>query len=81
MATPTLKAVAPTTPEEDLTFAPEPVVIYGMGEGGDAEVDWEDVTGKPTAFPPATHTHTIAQVTGLQDILDDLETRLSAVEA
>lgn len=30
MATPTLKFVAPTTPEAELTFAPEPVEIYGV---------------------------------------------------
>jgi hypothetical protein len=30
MATPTLKYVAPTTPEAELTFAPEPVEIYGV---------------------------------------------------
>lgn len=30
MPTPTLKFVAPTTPEAELTFAPEPVEIYGV---------------------------------------------------
>ena len=41
---------------------------------------WEDVTGKPTTFAPETHTHTIANVTGLQAKIDDLESRLSALE-
>jgi len=31
---------------------------------------WDEVSGKPTAFPPAAHTHTISQVTGLQAALD-----------
>ena len=34
-------------------------------------VTWNDVTGKPTEFTPSTHSHTIAQVTGLQAALDD----------
>lgn len=38
MATPTLKFVAPTTPEAELTFAPEPVVIYGVPGGGDSGI-------------------------------------------
>lgn len=38
MATPTLKYVAPSTPEAELTFAPEPVVIYGVPGGGDSGI-------------------------------------------
>ncbi|WP_049159814.1 hypothetical protein [Corynebacterium striatum] len=30
---------------------------------------WEQVKGKPAAFPPTTHTHTTAQVEGLDDAL------------
>ena len=41
---------------------------------------WADITGKPETFAPATHTHAIANVTGLQALLDDLETRLAALE-
>jgi hypothetical protein len=33
-------------------------------------VPWTGVTGKPTSFTPATHSHTIVQVTGLQPALD-----------
>ncbi|QNM45651.1 hypothetical protein DUT88_12935 [Shouchella clausii] len=33
-------------------------------------VAWADVTGKPSTFPPSTHTHTIAQVDDLQTELD-----------
>jgi hypothetical protein len=33
-------------------------------------VTWTDVIGKPSTFAPSTHTHTIAQVDGLQAALD-----------
>lgn len=33
---------------------------------------WESITGKPNTFPSTTHGHTISNITGLQDILDDL---------
>lgn len=31
---------------------------------------WANLAGKPTTFTPSAHTHTIAQVTGLQSALD-----------
>ena len=31
---------------------------------------WESITGKPTEFPPESHTHAISEVTGLQTALD-----------
>lgn len=55
MATPTLKYIAPVTPEANLAFAPEPVEIYGLPSGGGA-VAWGDVTGKPTTFAPIVGT-------------------------
>lgn len=33
--------------------------------GGGGAIAWDDVTGKPATFPPATHTHTAGDVTGL----------------
>lgn len=33
-------------------------------------VTWASLSGKPSTFPPATHQHTIAQVTELQTALD-----------
>lgn len=48
--------------------------------GGDVTVSWADVEGKPSTFAPAAHTHTIAQVTGLQAIHDDFEARIAALE-
>lgn len=46
-----------------------PVSISGLA-GGASEVSWNDVSGKPTTFPPATHNHAVADVTGLQAALD-----------
>lgn len=46
MATPTLKYVAPTTPEDELTFAPEPVVIYGVPSGGGGGGAVDSVNGQ-----------------------------------
>jgi hypothetical protein len=42
----------------------------GGGGGGGGSVAWVDVTGKPSTFPPSTHTHVIGDVTGLQTALD-----------
>lgn len=33
-------------------------------------VTWDNVSGKPSTFSPSSHTHTIANVTGLQTALD-----------
>lgn len=75
MATPTLKYVAPTTPEAELTFAPEPVVIYGVPSGGGGgSTAWADITGKPTTFTPSAHTQAISTITGLQAELDSKAT-------
>ena len=41
---------------------------------------WSDVTGKPASFPPATHTHNIADVTGLEARLAAIEGRLDTIE-
>lgn len=79
MATPTLKYVAPTTPEDELSLAPEPVVIYGVptgGGGGGGDVS--SVNGKTGAVnltasdvgaAPTNHTQAISTVTGLSDAL------------
>ena len=39
-----------------------------VGSGGAST--WDELTGKPTEFPPEAHTHEIDDVTGLQDALD-----------
>jgi hypothetical protein len=38
--------------------------------GGGGVSSWNDLTDKPATFPPETHTHTIADTTGLQTALD-----------
>lgn len=42
------------------------------GQGG--PVDWADIENRPATFPPAGHTHTIADTTGLQTALDGKQT-------
>ena len=32
-------------------------------------VDWSSLTGKPTEFPPESHTHPASQITGLSDFI------------
>lgn len=50
-----------------LTFDGSPI----SGGGGTADsVAWDNVTGKPSTFPPAEHTHKISDVNGLQSALD-----------
>lgn len=72
MATPTLKYVAPTTPEANLAFAPEPVVIYDVPSGGGdvttaqlnaalalkANIASPSLTGTPLAPTAAVATNT-----------------------
>lgn len=71
------------TPDDYDGPLPEQFAIVGglPGAGEPVAVAWADVTGKPATFPPASHTHTVANVTGLQAILDDYESRIAALEA
>lgn len=39
-------------------------------EGETSSVGWDNITGKPDSYPPETHTHTIANVTNLQNTLN-----------
>ncbi|MDZ5608567.1 head fiber protein [Bacillus pseudomycoides] len=52
--------------------------LQEAGGGGSVTVTWSDVSGKPTTFPPATHTHTIADITSLQTTLNG---KLTATKA
>jgi hypothetical protein len=48
---------------------PGGLVISGGGGGGGGSVAWADITGKPSTFTPATHTHAAADITsGVFDI-------------
>ena len=59
--------------------APNDGKLYGRQSENWAEVvipdaadpDWADIQNKPAEFPPSAHNHAIANVTGLQDALDD----------
>ena len=59
------KDVIWVNPDEELPA--QPGAPGGGGVSG--PVSWESVTGKPAEFPPTTHTHTTAQVTGLDEAL------------
>ncbi len=43
---------------------------YTLSATGVSTVDWDAVQNKPDTFPPSTHSHAIADVTGLQSALD-----------
>jgi hypothetical protein len=59
--------------------APDDGKLYGRQSENWAEVvipdaadpDWADIQNKPAEFAPSAHNHAIANVTGLQDALDD----------
>ena len=40
------------------------------GSGTANPVTWENVTGKPSDFPPEDHSHQISDVSGLQTVLN-----------
>ena len=42
----------------------------GGGGGGGGVSSWNDLTDKPSTFPPSTHTHALADTTGLETALD-----------
>lgn len=42
---------------------------------------WNDLTDKPTSFPPSTHTHTIAEVENLSTDLDTIRAVIDIIDA
>lgn len=52
----------------------------GKADSAD-NVAWSGVSGKPNSYPPSTHTHTIADIESLQSTLNDILSRLSALES
>lgn len=50
----------------------------GGGPGG--PVVWDDIGEKPVVFPPAPHTHSIGQVDGLGEALEDIVPGIPAYE-
>lgn len=55
-------------------------VPWSPGGGDSSPVAWGDVTGKPSTFEPATHTHTIADITGLEVRLAAAESKIEVLE-
>src|SRR5690625_7706245 len=52
---------------------------WSAGAGDSSPVAWGDVMGKPCTFTPATHSHEIADVTGLESRNTDLVSQLEAL--
>mgnify|MGYP007043620360 CR=1 FL=1 len=61
---------------------------YGITDGAsktdisNASVEdrkWANITGKPSTFPPSSHTHTISQITDLQNQLNGLKNDINIV--
>lgn len=46
-----------------------------------SSVDWSNVTNKPSAFPPSAHTHSISDVTGLQNQLTTLSGNIATTSS
>lgn len=44
---------------------------YPLPNEGSGSSDWNDITNKPSTFPPSAHTHPISEVTNLQSTLDN----------
>ena len=45
-------------------------LVSGSSGSGTITISWDDITDKPTTFSVDSHTHNIADITGLQSILD-----------
>ena len=52
--------------------------VDGVLSANDTSVAWSELTSVPTTFTPSAHTHTIANVTGLQTALDGKEPTIAA---
>lgn len=51
----------------------KPLLYFKIPQGKTGASDWDDITGKPSEFPPEYHTHEVADVTGLSSRLNDIE--------
>ena len=40
----------------------EAIAVWGGGSGGSGLASWNSLVGKPTTFPPSSHSHTAAQI-------------------
>ena len=62
MGAPIPHVVKSSGAEGDAPGAAIPIALYGAGGGDSGPVAWEDVTDKPTTFPPAAHAATLVNV-------------------
>ena len=58
------------TDTAERTWEAKTLAEFVASKAGGAS-SWDDLTGKPAEFPPEAHTHTIDDVTGLSDALDN----------
>ena len=67
-----LPVVYSSTPPEDknVIWVNPDEELPGPTGGTSGPVSWESVTGKPSEFTPTSHSHGIADTTGLQSALD-----------
>lgn len=53
-------------------------VDFGGGGGEGGPVTWANIQNKPTEFAPTAHSHSITDVEGLEDRLDEVFTQVSS---
>ena len=46
-------------------------------KGDPGTTSWNGITDKPTSFPPSTHIHAISEVTGLQNVLNNKQDKIT----
>lgn len=51
------------------------------GGGTATSIDWANVTNKPSTYPPSQHTHSISDVTGLQNNLSTLSSNIATTSS
>lgn len=52
----------------------------GLPRGESGASTWNDITGKPSTFPPAAHNQAISTITGLENQLNSIKTFLPALQ-
>ena len=50
--------------------------IDALGGGGASS--WDEITGKPSEFPPESHEHSQSEIDGLEDRLDQIEDSITS---
>ena len=65
------------TDTAERTWEAKTLAEFVASKAGGAS-SWDDLTDKPAVFPPASHSHAVADVTDLADRLDTIETLLTS---